>query len=328
MFKRLALFVVFFSLAHAENLWVNVDLLYWKPWEKSLVATNKTSPLFFAEDFTGKSVVHPEFKWSAGCRVGFGYFFASRLWDNSIEWTHYTSRLHQHISTNSNDLTVTNPKGMFPIWSLSDDILAGDYVTSSNLHWKLALNLVDLEWGRHLRCHRWDVRPFFGLRSGWIDQDIDIDYNGGIFFIAIIQEGVSLNGTDTISMTNNYWGIGPRVGIDPQLILGQGFSLYADAAVSGLCGYFTLKQKENYLETERFHKSGHAVRFRWICDAAGGIEWKTFLDSDRFALAFKLGWEYHIFFHQMQLKTDEFHVVPHNKNLDVQGVILSGRFDF
>jgi len=172
------------------------------------------------------------------------------------------------------------------------------------------------------------LKPYVGIRTGWIQQHTDIDYAGGIFFTTILLGGLSLDATDFIKMKNHFWGMGPRIGIAPHIILGKGFSFYGNADISNLLGYFNVKQKENFLYVDRFVYHKDPFRACWIGNLVAGIEWKTFFCDERYALTFNAGWDYYIFFHQMELKTDNFDLVPHNRNLSIQGVVFSGRFDF
>lgn len=306
------------------NVWIDVDVLYWKPWERALVATNKKSDVFITDDFTQAPVIHPHFDWSLGYRLNSGYLLPSNHWDVEGSWTHFISHVSQHRSSHGSAFL-----GMFPIWSLAEDVIAGDYVFESNLKWKLTVNILDLQFGRYLNACQWlDIKPFFGLSSAWIKQHMDVVYEGGMFLIGILQPGTSLNGTDLIKMKNNYWGIGPRVGIAPRFILGKGFSLNTNAAIAGLYGFFEVKQRETYLDVTRFSSHRHLNRFRWIADFAAGVEWKWLLQNEQYALTFKTDWEYYIFLHQFELKRDHFHLVSGNRNLYLQGVTFSVRFDF
>ncbi|HEY5236313.1 MAG TPA: Lpg1974 family pore-forming outer membrane protein, partial [Rhabdochlamydiaceae bacterium] len=230
-----------------DNIWIDVGILYWQPWERALVATTKKSDVFTTDNFTESPVILPHFNWDLGYRVSAGYLFASNLWDVEGSWTDFSSHVSQHRSSNGSPSL-----GMFPIWSLSDDVIAGDYVFESDLKWKFSVNMLDVQFGRYARVfHRLDLNPFIGMRSAWIKQGGDIVYEGGMFLIGILQPGISLYGTDFIKMKNNYWGFGPRAGIAPRFILGKGFSLNADAAISGLYGFFKIRQKETYLDTTR-----------------------------------------------------------------------------
>jgi len=306
------------------DVWIDIDLLYWKPWEKALVATNKKSDVFTTDDFTKTSVDHPDFEWNLGYRLNGGYLFSSYCWDVEASWTHYTSHASQHKSSNGSSFL-----GMFPIWSLSDDVIAGDYVFGSNLNWKFNVNILDVQFGRYFNSLCWlELKPFVGLRSAWIRQHGHIAYQGGIFLIGIVVPGVSLNGTDYIKMRNNYWGMGPRVGIAPRIIIGKGFSFNGEAAVSGLYGCFNVKQKETYLNVIRFSHDEHLNRFRWMSDFAAGIQLKRLFKKERYGLTFKVDWEYHIFFRQFELETGNFNLISGNRNLYLQGVTFSARFDF
>ncbi len=306
-----------------SNVWIEASILYWKPWEKALVATNKTADVFVTDDFTNNHVVHPHFEWDLGYRVSGGYLFSSTLWDVEGSWTHFTSDVSEHRSSHGSAFV-----GMFPIWSLSNDVIAGDYVFESDLKWKFTVNLLDVQFGRYFNLHHLDLKPYVGVRSAWIKQRGDVIYQGGIFLIGILQPGISLNGSDLIKMENNYWGLGPRVGIAPRIILGRGFSLNADAAVSGLYGFFKIRQKEKYLDRVRFSHRAHLNRFCWVGDFAAGVQWKRPLYHQRYALTLSADWEYHIFFRQFELKRDHFGLVPKNRNFSLQGVTFSGRFDF
>lgn len=318
--------------ASAENNFsAHVDLLYWKAHEKSLILTNKKSPIFFTDDFTKAKVIHPHFDWNLGYRIGVGYSFPCSPWKATLDWTHYDTKVRQHRATNSNDLTnVNNQQGMFPIWALSDDIIAGDYISKASLKGKLSLNLIDLMFnGRSIVCGKcFEILPYAGIRTAWIRQHANIDYRGGIFLIDIIEAGVSLEGSDHIYLKNDFWGIGPRLGMQPLFSIGHGFSIYGDAAISALGGVFNIDQKETYLQRERFSRHKHETRLRWIGDLAAGISWKKPLCNERYLLTLELGWEYHIFFHQLELKKDAFHIISSNRNLDVQGVTFASHFEF
>lgn len=306
------------------NGWIEADLLFWQPWEEALVATNKKSDVFTTDDFTQASVVHPHFDWNLGYRVRSGYLFACSCWDVEASWTHFTSHVSQKRSTDGDPFL-----GMFPIWSLAEDTLAGDYVFASDLKWKLTINALDLQFGRYFNPFCWfDVKPFLGVRSLWLKQHGNVVYEGGIFLIGILQPGVSLNGNDLIKMKNNYWGIGPRMGVAPRFILGKGFSLNMEGAVSGFAGFFNVHQKETYLGTTRFSRHKHLNRLRWMIDCAAGIRWQKLFDQECYSVTFGADWEYQIFFHQFELKTDDFGLVPKNRNLSVQGATWSIRFEF
>lgn len=314
-----------------DNVWISADVLYWKAYEKSFVLTNKTSPVFTTDDYTKTSVLHPRFNWDPGVRLIIGYRFPDYCWDVALSWTHYHSSFHRKQRTNSNDLTnVNNQQGMFPIWSLSKDIIAGDYVSDAFLRGKLSLDLFDLDVGHPidfdcLVCFQ--ITPYGGIRGAWIRQRANVKYKGGIFQIGIIAGGIPQNGTDYIHLKNDFWGIGPRIGLGLEYFLGKGVSLYGDMAISGVIGVFDTHQKETYLDRVRSSHDKRHTRCRGIVDLAAGISWQTCLCLE-YLFNLSIGWEYHIFFDQLQLRQGNFHLVPHNRNLQVQGVTVNANLEF
>lgn len=325
----LFLFLFPFLICGEESLSLSFDLLYWKATEKSLVLTNGKSALFFTDDFTKQKVLHPDFQWSFGYRLGGAFLPDGYPFGIALDWTHYQTTISQHRKTNSNDLTnVNGQEGMFPIWALAPDIIAGDYVTEAELDGRLKLDFLDLDVKYCFSCDPFEVTSSMGLRGAGIRQNGEIRYRGGIFLTAILEGGVSLEGEDRVHLKNHFWGIGPRFGVKPELNIGYGFSAYGDASISALLGFVSLRQKETYLDNSRFSKTKHSCRLRWIADLALGISWKSFFWEKRCEIAWKLGWEYHLLFHQLDLQGDSFGLVSKNRNLAVQGVVLSGQVDY
>lgn len=306
------------------RFWLNADLLYFKPKEKSIVLTNKATDLFTTADVTLRHAVCPSFKWAPGCRIGFGYLLSNCAWDMVANWTHFNTHVQQRRSTHG-DIGL----GMFPIWSLADDILRYDWVAKAKLCWRLKLNLFDLDFGRTCSWDMFSLRPIVGLRVAAIHQDLGVRYGGGIFANGLnLADLDSTFGYDTINMKNNFWGIGPRFGLEPQFSLGGGWKLYASACGTLACGFFDVHQKETYLTAVRYQRNCSPVKFNGMLDATGGIMWKAFCRENRYAFTFAVGWEYHIFFDQVALKGDKFCLVSRDRNFVLNGVAVSARCDF
>jgi hypothetical protein len=314
------------GLQNSNHLWVSSDMLFWTPKEKTIVATNQKTNLFTTSDVTLKPPLDTRFRWDFGSRVGLGYLFRNDVdsWDTMLHWTYYTSHTAKRSDTENNI-----SEGSFPVWSLSSDIIAYDWVAKAKLSWKMNLNLLDLDFGRAFSFRWFHLRPFVGLRSAWIGQKIHAVYGGGIFVNGPDLYLMSNNaGYDEVRMKNNYWGVGPLAGISPQADLGKGLRLYANASGSFSYGYFHLKQEEIYLQHVRYYRNHFPAAGRWILDVAGGISWSTLQDSAHYALTFTLGWEYHLFFHQFSLAKDAFGIVPDHRSLQVMGGVFSTRFAF
>jgi len=301
------------SLKNAMQIWINLDLLYWVTKNRSMAYSTNTSNVLVTENFTTKSLVHTNFEWQPGFQVGVGYLFPKSHWDITFKGLHYHSATDGGKSTHDNPLL-----GMFPIWSLSNDILTGDYVTDAQMKGKLTFDRLLFQAGYFFQSSdRFVVRTWVGIESSFLKQGYHVEYSGGIFS----------SGTDYIHMQNNFWGTGPQVGIYPWILLGKGFSLFGKASASWLYGVFKIDQKETYLGVDRYDKNHSSVKGRWAADAEAGIQWKHPFYHDRFSFATKISWEYLVYFDQNQLKKDSYNKLQ-GGGVQMQGGVLSFIFDF
>lgn len=313
------------EIENYPHLWVRADIIGFLPHAKSIIATNQPTDLFTTADVTLKPDCHLDFKWDVGFRAVLGYLFSNNRWDMTINWTHFNTHAQQCKSTQGNI-----GLGMFPVWSLADDILAYDWISISKIRWNLKLNVIDLDFGRLFEwCNRFFLRPTVGLRAAVIDQHIKVRYGGGIFANGLNLPALdSTFGYDTIFMKNNFWGIGPRVGIEPQVNLGCGWRFFASAYGTFTAAVFDICQRETYLKTLRSFNRCCSHKARGMFDATAGILWKTFIRNNRYALTYAFTWEYHRFFKQIEFKGDKFGLVSCDRDLSLQGIGFSASFDF
>ena len=301
------------ELKNAVNIWFDVGLLYFVPKIRSMDYTTGTSNILTTSNFTQNPLVYSDFQWQPGFQVGVGYVMPKTHWDVALKGYHYHSATNGRRNTEGNNLM-----GMFPIWSLSDHTLPGDYVTSAKIKGKLTFDRILLQGGYFFPVTDWFVvRTAVGLENVFLKQGYHIEYAGGIYS----------SGIDYIHMDNNFWGIGPQVGVYPWLSFGEGFSLSGRAALSFLCGRFSVKQNETYLGNELYDSSSISVRGRFATDAEAGVQWKHLFFHDQFSFAVRLAYEYLVYFDQNQLEKDVYNKL-HGGSIQIQGGILSVLFDF
>ena len=301
------------ELKNAVNIWFDVGLLYFVPKIRSMDYTTDTSDVLTTSNFTQKPLIHSDFQWQPGFQVGVGYVMPQTHWDVALKGSHYHSATNGHRSTDGNNLV-----GMFPVWSLSDQTLPGDYVTSAKIKGKLTFDRVILQGGYFFEVSdRFVVRTSVGLENVFLKQGYHIQYAGGIYS----------TGIDYIHMDNNCWGVGPQVGVYPWLALGEGFSLSGRGSFSFLCGRFSVKQNETYLGNELYDSSHTTVRGRWSTDVEAGVQWKHLFFHDQFSFAVRLAYEYLVYYKQNQFDKDAYNKL-HGGGIQIQGGILSVLFDF
>ncbi|MDN3506070.1 MAG: Lpg1974 family pore-forming outer membrane protein [Simkaniaceae bacterium] len=296
----------------------------------------------------------PDFDWDWGFKADLGYNFTCDGWDIGIAWTWYRGKANDHIEAELDDNHT-----LLPLWSAFSNIYGSVlYASDIESHWKLNLNLIDIELGREYWTSKFlSFRPFVGLRVAHIDQNFEILHKGGSWS-AQQTVGVSVQDAynNEIDLENDFKGVGIRSGFDTTWNFGCGWGLYGNFAASVVYGRFSIDQDEDIrLATTPFDKikvleaKESFKASRAMLDFALGIQWSTMLCECQYGLTVQLGWEKHLFFHQNQLwRTNRigdsadavslFAGLPNNSGenvffqrrgtLDTQGFTLSVQFEF
>ena len=329
--------------ANMDNLWPTIQ------------STATTSPLIgSASNFASSKFNHLQPKWDGGFRLGVGYDMAHDSWDILATWTYFHNHAHQYEDIDTFAFPVQTLTTLWSAFNDTDGSLTEDTAASVHAHWKLNLNMIDLELGRKMFVGQWlSIRPNVGLRGALIKQHYSMEYypgtnvaaNAGIVPLTTRFD----NQIEIVNMHNNFGGVGVKAGLNTQWNFGCGWSLYGDSAFAIVYGAFDVDQHEqngpefttNPNNTvlgirDNFHAS------RGILDLALGFRWEhPFCDSNS-CMAVSLGWEHHMFFDQIAMKrfvtlndgsagqTTTGGTVFFNDggNLSTQGVTLGVRFDF
>ena len=321
------------------DIFLTADVLLWQAHEGGLgyaIKSHKNNFLTgngnFAELLNHTDVENPHFDYDWGFRIGAGYNTAHDGWDLYAAWT----RIHLHANGHT-QVPADRSKATWPTFIPSNATAfnEGSFANYGKIdaHWRLHLNIIDLELGREFFTSKWlTLRPHFGLRTGWIYQRYDIYYKKSFIFdpMLIIKDGKT-----AIDMKNNFWGLGPRLGLDTQWAIGSGFSFFGNASISLLYGFFQtafhqLTREANgigfpYASTHNSFRQSTA-----ITDLQLGLRWDHMFDNDRFHFGLQAGWEHHKFFSQNHFTryVTQNQFVVNQGNLTTQGWTLSARFDF
>ncbi len=287
------------------------QFLYFRSFEKGLALTNSSKPISAATDFTRGSLKNPKFYFQPGFKISLGYEF-NNPW--KIEASYL--RLHQRANRSNN---LPQGSGNFPIWSFGDMITKNSFITSSKMGWKLALNRIDLLASYPLSFPPWvTLTPIFGIENAFIDQNMNYNYQGGIF----------PNSKSKTSMINNYFGIGPKIGIIPSFTFGRGVSLVGRATASYYMGKFYIHQKQKYISDTVFSKDSSYFQGRWNTDLGIYLNYQTNPLTNKIVFSASGGYEYFVFFNQYQLQRGSIHFFSDNHNLKVYGWNLKLKVEF
>ncbi len=295
---------------------VFVDGLYWQAKEDGFeyAIQNNTGAVRINDGV----VRRVDFDWRGGFRVGAGYCTPCGYYQVNAFWTRY--------HTNGNDcLQLTYPQTLFPVWTNPTSSLTSEQ--NATAYSKLDLDMFDARVTALFECHdRIDLMPSIGLVFARINQCFNIGMSGGssIGPVATVLD-------DAIIMTNNFKGVGPKVGMHSLWNIACGVSLVAQADVALLYGKFNLSQKEIvtfsnnidptvflYIPCNQFNM------MRPIVDMMIGLRWDRPHNRDAFCcntpchFFVEAGWELNYFFGQNMLMRFSDDVTP-GANIELNG---------
>ncbi len=308
-----------FQVENGWNLFLNTEFLWWVAKEDGLYYAQggysnqqtTTVPPDGTINFDGHlQKVKPE--WGPGFRIGFGGNMSYDEWDLFLNWTWFKS-----------DSRDSSKGSLLTLWGHPDNSGA-KAATFARGKWQLLLNVLDLELARSFWVGKhFSLRPFFGARGAWIDQDMKIRY---VYATAPISKG-------RLKMKSDFEGGGVRAGVDARFALLNGWSFYGLASASMLYGFFDCDFRETWVShkiagtRDGFHQATSTMQM------AFGVRWDTYVHHDRYHFGLYAEWEQNIWFgiNKMNHYFDNLsdgNLQQLNGDLSLQGGTFGVRFDF
>jgi hypothetical protein len=302
------------------GLFMTADLLYWHLYEGGTdyaLSRKVTGPQNFPKTSGESSRVH--FDWDFGLRVGGGYNFEHDAWDAYFNFTWFQTDASNHAHRDSDETLVTQ-KG------------AVNTLTAREIkaHWDVHNYVLDLELGRRFFVSKFlSFRPQFGLESAWIFQHRRFKMKQSLDLATGIEGGVVRGKCD-------FWGIGPRAGIEGTWFFGRHFSIFGSANLSLLWGRFETKQREKVIKPAGIFSSFVADddfhRIAPNAQTATGLSWDSNIGQDRYHLGIKLSYEFQYWWRQNQFMNEQqmtiYGLQHESLDMTLNGVTLDVRFDF
>lgn len=309
------------QVRNGADLFVTGDLIYWNAHENGLQVAVESESSTNLDDAEVKTV---HGKWNFGFRVGVGYNTPHDGWDIRLTWLRFTDNGRK--SGNSDGDEVFFPSLLHPKDVAHDLSTLG--VTKFKGRWHLRLDQLDLDLGREFFVSKWlTLRPHFGLRTDWIRQKLQAEYDN---FVGTITT------TDAEAKQKDHWyGIGLEGGLDTQWGLGCGWSLFGNLSAAILYGFHHIDfDTEDELTDFEFIDLDESYRVSHpVLDLSMGIRWDNMFYDDRLHLGLQVGWEHHVYFSQNQfpifVNDPSLGLFVSNQgDLTLQGWTFSARFDF
>lgn len=290
-----------FQVEKGIDLFVFGDYLYWIAQEDDL---------YFAQMGNSLKKVSPSF--NSGFRAGLGLNFPRSGIEISTYWTSFTTSADHHIHK-TNQPFFAEPGFSSPLSA-----------SGADAHWKLRLNLIDLELSRASWFGgHFSLRPFLGLRAALIEQHLSSQFHNN-------SSPLSLS---TIKTHCNFQGGGLRAGGEGRWTLGNHFALYGLTSLSLLYGEWHTRSTTSLDDIQIARTTDNTQHPLSSLQTLAGLSWDTHFAKDRLHLEFHIGWEQNLFFHFNRTPRytgllPQALFTQHNGNLSTQGLTLGGRFDF
>jgi len=262
-----------------------------------------------------------DYKYKPGFKVGIGQHFDHDDWDLYGNYTRLVSNISFAHTFAPAEVLYSLAAALSPI----GPAVLGSVAESFNTSWKRTLNQVDFEIARHYYMGtKVILRPYLGASAHWLKQNFD--------FYAI-PPGASWG--ITTQYRSRSWAVGPRLGVNLQLLLGNGFKLFGNSAMTlsyaqtKTAGDFTdfLTGTNNHFRLEQDKDA--TVRF--APEALVGFAWATYFYNNRSHFDLSLGYEFHYYSHTNYFFEYLLEVgLPPTKpgDLYVHGLTVTARFDF
>lgn len=248
---------------------------------------------------------NPKFKFDPGFKIGIAYAYPGNCWDIGFKWTCYRTTAkacgESHLDPNH------NPGDSYLAFVNYWETLGFNFPSHIKGKWKFDLDLYDLEIGREMCLSScFAFRPSFGLRCASLEQTYHICSRAnhtGVF------NGSSYVYTSDVKAHCNFVGAGPRVGLDAEVDLCWGLSLFGSAAGSVVFGKFDRHAREIFKNKDHFfykfntfkdYTKGSNDEFasRAITDLSIGLKWDYAFNwlCRPYWISLGLSWEHHGFF--------------------------------
>lgn len=273
-----------------------------------------------------------DFEWDWGIRVGAGYNFEHDGWDLRAQYTWFDTNGSDSTRAGANS-SIVPLRGSSTIVALpTNSNRQFLFCTSAKSQYDFDYSAIDLELGRaYFISGKLSFRPHWGLKTAWFDQEQITRYTGGL----ANGDDLGLQG-DTVHIKDDcdFWGLGPRVGVDSKWHLGYGFSIFGNVAGALLFGHFDVEHKERYsaASDNRIKLSANRHAFSPTAQMQLGLRYDKYMHDNTQHIGVGLGFEAQYWWRQNQmLKIDDAQVLKYERyseDVSMHGLTLDIQWDF
>ena len=275
--------------------------------------------------FISNNLEQIDFGWNVGLRIGAGYGMKHDQWDTRLFYTLFRTQGNDHASRGAGSMH-SSFLGNFYVGNPEGAGITGPSYESASIRWTIRFQMFDWDLGRKFwASESLALRPFMGIKGGLIHQ-----------FIHSKWYKPNLTGTDFFNLgieniKNNFWGIGPQVGIDTKWVLSAGkrhcFSIFDDISGALMYGHWAFSDvfdndinQKIVIDSQPLNGGASMVR------VFSGLEWNADVKQDCYRFSTKVGYEMQFWLNQLQFYS--FTGGRLGNQLTLQGVTLEFCCDF
>jgi hypothetical protein len=292
----------------SNEYFIQGSFIYWQPIEKDLELGEYVPTAPYVNSY---EEINMDFDFKPGFKIALGYVSNENNWDLVGEYTW----LH---CTNSKSVNAPSWGYVNDYWSTSAN------ATYMKLSWKLDYDMATADFGRsYLINNKLCLKPFVGLKGGVIDQKLsDRALDAG-----------NVPGYIDATYKSDSWLIGPRLGINMNWLIGQGFSFVSNGSMNFLYQSFKVKVASQDATDATHQTIRNKQDVYYITpnfDFTVGFNWKTKYGATE-QYSFEIATLYDFLHYFNQNKTKRAQTIVYGSdigNLMLHGLTIDLKFGF
>lgn len=318
------------------NTFATGSVLYWQPMQDDMrIATQgflAVGSILGAGTTDHQKTIDMSFGFKPGFKLAAGVNFRNDNWVGYIEYTRLRGTDSVSATTPSSNPTLYN------LWG--ENLAATTVFNSLDAEFKCKLDFIDMEMERsYFVGRKLTFRSGMGLRVALITESLDANYSydGSILTNSdAVPEILALPGyLDAVNRTIS-WGIGPRMGLEMDWLLGVGIRIFGSGFADVLYTSYKIQTKSRTFPSASSSPFvvGNAVTTTNRDDDTGmlrahldfelGMGWGTYFDYNNMHIDLAASYGFQVFFNQNMLRLPSYSP----SNLYIQGLTFTVRMDF
>ncbi|MEX0961428.1 MAG: Lpg1974 family pore-forming outer membrane protein [Simkaniaceae bacterium] len=275
-------------VCNGNDIFITADFILWQLNEEGTSFSYRSAQDSLGNRMhRGKSYA-PDYGLNPGYRLGLGIDLSKDEWDLFIQYTW----LHSHgdkENVSEKDLSTST---LAPLWFIGNLLSPTSRLTFATGRFEHHLNVFDIELGRNFFVSPFlKIRPKVGLKGTWQDEDYHVSYQ--------IQNGNS-DQQYQLSMEQDFFGFGPRAGVDSAWQFTNNFSMVGKFALSGLWSFFDVSRRDTFEQERYYHICNKFHSVKSVLELYLGLRFEAWVHCNRYHLQIDAGYEQQNWMNQNQ----------------------------